>query len=166
MDTPRLLGIYICRAIQRKLQMTEAQVYEAAVQGFVEGQPPSVVQVVPGATQTEGGGHGAQEGGAILRRQTYKLVYWHTAKMDPHGWTQQALVEADNGILDFMEGLRKLFALTTFGGLTYEVLRYEGESDTFIFDEDRGILYRILTISAPYGESLPTTESVTLADVL
>ena len=166
MNTPRLIGIYICTALQRTLQLTEEQAYVSVASRFIEGQPPQVVQVVPGKTSPEGGGKGSQEGGALLRRQNYALTLWHQTKMDQHGWSQQALTESAYGVLDFMESIRNVFKFTTLGDLFYEPMKYEGETDTFVFDEDRGIFYRTLTLSGPYGEALPSTPTLTTADVI
>lgn len=173
-DTPLLLATYIANALVRKLNLDSAQAFPCAtdVDSVVSymGTLP-LIAVVPGATQPDNGGMGAQMGGSILRRQHYTLHVYSRFKLDPHGILSQQIIDDTAGLLKFFEDIRDVFGLTFFGNsdgtgaILYEAMRYEGESASRTVDEELGIVKREFSYSCPYGERLPDAVTLNLTDV-
>lgn len=163
--TPSLIIQRIVRGLRTKMSLTEDQVYECVAPTYVEGQPPLVIQVCPGADTTEGGGRGAQEGGGLGRRMMVNLTVWSRVLLDQHGRSEQALVESANGLIDLSETIRGHLAMTTLGGATTSPVRYEAMTTPAFYDIDAGVVRRDLSFSAEYWEDLPTTVTLTAADV-
>lgn len=164
--TPNLIAKYACRGIQRAMQFSEAQVYASAMGGYIEGQDNQVIQVIPGGQRTDGAGNGAQDGGsALIRRMGVTLWYWLRMNIDMHSMTQEKLIEESDGVLNFMERLRMIFANTDLGGLLTESMRYEGTGEVQVYEEERGIVYCTLSLSAPFAVPLPTDLTLTADDL-
>lgn len=144
--------------------MTEAQVYVSAVGGYVEGQNPNVIQVVFGGTQNMGAGNGAQDGGGLLRNERLVLWCWFTLNYSVRGLSQAELITVSAGILDQLEKIRGVLALTTLGGVSIEPLVYGGTSPVIVYDEDKGVFYATIVYTAAIGESQPDAATLTAAD--
>lgn len=174
--TPNILLQYCCTAIKRGLNLTDAQCFIAVADTFdPDWVGPTTVLVIPGATSPDGSGHGAQEGGAVFRRQYIRFVTYKKCMLDQYSLSQTSLTQATVGLMDFFESLRQLFKFTQFGinGVLYsnlltDIFRYEGESATAWVENNgngTGIVRRDLTYSGPYGEILPNEVTLTIGDV-
>ena len=161
--TPRQICERIATGLRNKLTLTSAQVYVSAVGGYIEGQDLETVQIVPGGTRPSGDGEGAQDGGGLLREEFIVLWCWFTLHWDMHQMTQEALIKATEGILDKLERIRGVFALTNLGGVTLEPMAWRGTSPVMVQDPEQGILFATITLSAKIGEYLPL-EAATLTD--
>lgn len=126
-------------------------------------------QVVPGAVRPDGGGHGSQDGGAIIRRQEMSVHLFTNSKSDEHGMSDELLTNMAIGTLEQFEALRQLFAYTFFGNgsdfILSEPLFFERESQTVWEDEDRGLVSREFVWSAQYALNLPNEVTLSLNDV-
>lgn len=178
-STPLLLAQYIVAALQRKIIYQGKNIDSASV--FISAtEIDSVIEafgifplfvVVPGPTQPDGDGHGAQDGGSLIRRQHYTIHVYQKFNLDRRGISQQQIIQQTIGLLDIFEQVRDLFALVMFGNadgtdcLLCEPMRYEGELGNIPVDPDLGIVRRDLSYSCPYGTLLPNTVTLTLADL-
>lgn len=140
---------------------TAAACYPALEAAYVDGQPLTVIQVVPGAERTEEAGAGGQEGGDLQRRMDFELAIWRRAKVDRHLRSDQLKMRVRTGLIDLTEGVRNLFALTVLGGLVLEPVRYENAGDIEWHDVDEGVGFRRLTLSGTWREKLPQTITLT-----
>jgi hypothetical protein len=176
LNVPRLLCQYMRTALIRRLNLSETQVTVAVAAAYDPLREGDVfIQVIPGKTATEGGGSGAQAGGALLRRQWFEFVLWHRLNLDEHDRTDYQLTEVANGILDYFEQIRNVFLYTFFGdatsaniesfnGLLFEPMRYEGESASILYDVDSGVAKRSISFSGAYGIELPTATTLNTPD--
>lgn len=152
-------------ALRNKVPLTEDQAYVSAVSAYIEGQNDLVVQIIGGDVSPDFSPEGGQEGGGLQRALTVTLSCWFRKKFDMHGRNDFALTEASDGILDFMQQLRRLFRYTNLGGLLIGPVWYSGETATATFDADRGILRREMNFSAPFRETMPRQETLTRDDL-
>jgi hypothetical protein len=173
-STPNLILQYCAIGLQRKLNLSETQVYPAIAAAYDPGwRDFPLIQVCPGPKKPKGGGGGGQDGGGtLLRAFTIKFAVFYRCKLDRHGDSVTILTESSDGLVDLMERLREVFALTqlaTAGGLNallYEPMTYEGETDVSWVDGERGIVKTEQIWSAPFSVDLPSQTSLNLADVL
>lgn len=152
-------------SLRNMVPLTEDQAYVAAVSTYVDGQHDLVVQIVPGDVGPDFSPDGGQEGGGLQRRMAVVLSCWFRVKFDQHGYTAFALMETANGILDFMQQLRRLYRYTNFGGLCLEPIWYDGETATTIYNADQGILRREMNFAAAFRETMPRQETITRDDL-
>ena len=180
-STPLLLAQYIVAALQRKIIYKGKNIDSASV--FISAtEIDSVISafgifplfvVVPGPTQPDSdvSGHGAQDGGSLIRRQQYTIHIYQKFNLDRRGISRQQIIQETIGLLDIFEQVRDLFALVMFGNadgsdcLLAEPMRYEGELGNIPVDADLGIVRRDFSYSCPYGVQLPNAVTLTLADV-
>ncbi len=162
--SPRQLAERASAGLKIKLGLTDAQVYVSAFGGYVEGQNLQTIQVVFGGTQPKGAGSGAQDGGGLLRDERIVLWCWFTLNLSMHGLTQAELITVSAGVLDQLEKIRAVFALTTLGGVAIEPLVYGGTSPVTVFDEDKGVFFATIVYTAAIGEYLPDAATLTAAD--
>lgn len=162
--SPRQIAERMAYGLQLKLQMTTAQVYVSAVGGYIEGQNQEVIQVVPNGAKVKGAGNGAQDGDGLLRDTTATLWCWFRMNFSVHQWTQEELIKHSAGILDRLEVIRAVFALTNLGGVTMEPMVYQGTSPVTVYDSDAGVLYATINYSAAIGEYLPEAATLTVED--
>lgn len=132
---------------------------------------PQHFQVVPDSPRSDGGGKGAQEGGALFRRQRVSVFVYTRLNVDQYGMSGELLVDATLGTLDIFEALRNLFAYTFFGDadgtncLLTEPLTFSLEGKTVWEDQAGGWVSREFTWEAMYGVELPGI-TIFLSDVV
>jgi hypothetical protein len=155
-------------ALRQQLNLNESQAFPSIMPVLDPGYEGQLqIQVVPGAVSTEGKGKGAQEGGALIRMQSFKHVVFYRLKMDQHGRSDQILTENANGILDLFERMRRIFESTFLAlgpqrtNLLIEPMWYAGESETIWNDPELGIVQRSITWNCVFERDLPN--EVTLA---
>ena len=85
---------------------------------------------------------------------------------DAYRKSQQILTREAQGVLDLFESLRGLFAMTTFGGILAEPVKYAGESATVWEDPEKGIVHREISFLTVWYIELPTTATTTDADLI
>ncbi len=167
----------IATALRNKLGLTDQQAYVSAAAAYIDGQPEFVVQVIPGSISVDGAGDGSQDGGSLVRRGTFTLAIWWRVKLDQHQMSEQALIEAEVGLMDQLEIIRNIFSCTNLGSLDLtqltgtpdavfnaDIMKYMGESPTVWFDYDRGVLSRQMNFSGAWGVVLPSSVSLVNAD--
>lgn len=165
-DAARKIVAAVTLGVQRKLAMTSAQVYPAVIADYIEGSNPLTVQVVPSDETPESGGVGYQEGGgALQRRMIVTLAAWKQLNEDQYRQSEELLEAEAYGAKDFQETLRFMFSMTTLGGLCLEPVRWEGASAAKWHDWERGIIYFDARISACWAIELPTSLTITDADL-
>ncbi len=165
---PRKIAELCAKGLQVKLNLNATQVYVIATGGYVEGMSasaPAAIQVVPGAQQPYGPGEGAQIGEGLLRQTVVTLWVWWNMRMDMHQMNQQALIQQSTGLLDYIEKVRGVFALTNLGGVLCEAMRWSGTSPVAVFDEEKGILYATISYRCPFGEAMPSAVTLTAQDL-
>ena len=145
----------VVKALRGELGLSENQCYPTIAPAYVAGMPRQVVQVAVGEVTPDEAPFGAQPGGAMLRRLMLELTLWYTLDMDAPNRSDQVLIRASEGVLDYMESIRNIFRLTVLDGIIYAPMRYEGETATVWFDDQGHIARRSIRFSAPFGESLP-----------
>ena len=178
MNAPRLIIAAIAKAIADNVThngapLTEDQVYPVLKEHYIDGQPPVVVQIVTGAENVDNPGGGTRD-----RTFAVNLCIWMRLNLDPHGWSKQLLVEAEQGMLDFCEqiaGRHGIFSMTVLANvltdqsdadlfhpdaLLTEPLEYRTASEPVWLDEEAGVAYRILGFSGMLVENLPDTVSL------
>jgi len=161
-NTPRLIIARWVEALRVSLLLSEAQCYPSAQAAYIEGQDWRVLQVVAGSITPYGEGVGAQEGGALMQQLRIETVLWQRLKLDLHGMSEIALTEASDGILDYTDLVRALFAFTDLGGLIEGIPFYAGETPTVWFDAESGVLQRTLMHDVVFAMELPRTQTVNL----
>lgn len=171
---PTLVLQYLALGVQRKLGLSETQVYPAIAAAYdPQWRDYPLIQVCPGPKRPKGAGGGAQDGGGtLLRAFTIKFSVFYRCKLDRHGDTATILTESSDGLMDLMERLRGVCALTQLAteqgenALLYEPMTYEGETDITWADPELGIVKTEQHWSAPFAVDLPTSTSLNLADVI
>jgi len=180
---PGIIVDRIASGLRGKMNLTEDQVYSSIQAVYIDGQNPLTIQVIPGPIQTDGGGDGLQTGGALTRRMLIQLTVWYRGKLDMHNRSEQALIEANNGLMDVMEQIRQVLAYTTLGTfpladdsgnliadgvnplLNSDILKYVGESGTSWYDMDTGVLRRDINFSGAWSVVLAEGLTLTNADI-
>ena len=157
-NLPRHIAELIADELRERLGMNDMTCYVAAAPLWVEGGPyDKIVQICVGESRPWGGGDGAQEGGNIFREQTYTIALWFVVAMDAHQMTDHALLEATDGILDYTERVFKMMSGAWLGlEQQCEQMRYKGESQPVVMEQDKVILMRTITCSIPYAVPLVT----------
>lgn len=164
----------IATAIQRGLNMDPQSCFVAAAPDFdASWGSDFIVEVVPGNSQPYGAGAGSQQGGALLREQPFVLwCFWRT-KIDQYSRSTMLLIETDRGILDRLEAIRRLFAMTQLPLVAtptpndfalIEPIEWGGESKTEWELPEIKLVRRTMTLICRYGENLPTSASIVPAD--
>lgn len=174
---PGIIVDRISVGLRNKLILFEDECYPAAASAYIDGQPPFVIQVIPGAISTEGAGDGSQDGGSLVRRIIITLSFWYRVKLDMHQHSEQALIEAEHGLMDRLEQTRDALVLTNLGSLdptqpagtppvvlSADCLKYLSETVTTWFDYDKGVLHREMNFSGAWGIVEPTSVSMGNAD--
>lgn len=147
-------------------QLALSQVYEAAVADYVDGSPPLVIQIIPGDVAPAGGGDGAQDGGGLVRGVRVTLCVFRRMLYDQRQRSAEALTRSSQGILDLFDAIRAIFALTTFGGLLAEPVKYAGETVTQWENVDKGILRREISFMNVFALVLPVAATTTDDDLV
>lgn len=160
------LGRRLVKGLEKKLGLTEVQCYRVAQAMPVEGMVHRTVQVAIGGGKPDGAGDGGQWGGGLVRSVNVKITLWNRSYLDERGHTQEALQEAADGLDDFLESIRAALAMTTLGGLLIEPMRWKGETDPELYDQEMGWLRQDLTYEAVCGEALPVSATLVAADVV
>lgn len=164
--TPWLIATSLSRGLRRKLDRTELEAYPSIAKVYVEGMGDRAIQVVPGSAAPDGKGKGAQEGGGVLlRRQNYTLAVWLRMNMDAHGYSEQVLLDASQGMLLEMERIRQVFSNTLLGVLLFEPMRYESETATVCVDPEQGVFVRDIVFSTAHAVEIPNELTLTEADL-
>lgn len=172
----RQIAQWIVEGIQRRLNDDQTQVFPCAVPDFDPAwQARFIIEVQPGPMQPYGDGDGAQDGGALLREQTFTLWGFWRANLDQFSKSVMLLIEAEQGILDRFEVLRQLFSFTQFPTITapttsdfalLEPVRWRGESATQWEDAALRIVRRSMTLVCRYGVTLPDAAALMPPDYL
>lgn len=124
--------------------------------------------VVPGRVRPDGGGRGAQEGGALIRIQSMSVFLFTKVDLDQYSLSSEQLVNPALGTLDLFEQLRQLFSYTFFGSadgtncLLSEPMWFVGESPTTWEDQETGLVSREFTWEAQYSVPQPGASGITL----
>lgn len=159
--TPLEIVGRLAAGLRSTLCFNEATCYSILEPTYTDAQPATVLQIVPNPTGTEEAGYGGQEGGDLQRRLSVNLVVWRRMKLDRHLRSDQILVREAQGMIDLIESVRSILALTTLGGCTLEPVRWDGSGKTSWHNapdgKDRGVVFRVLRVSATWREALPTT---------
>jgi hypothetical protein len=158
--TPNLILQYLVQGLSKKLNLTEDQCYPVVAPYEIDGMPLDVLQVSYANDAAEGPGEGNQEGGALTRTGDIELTYWHRVNLDQHQWSAEALTEQSVGVMDFMEGVRQVLAVTNLGGLLTEQIRYVSQTPTIAVDMDRGVFRRSMNIRCTWSVALPNAATL------
>lgn len=155
-NLPKAIAVRIVEQLREKLDMDDSNCYVAAFTTWVEGsQHDKIVQVVPSESSPWPGGDGAQEGGELIRLQTYTIGIWFVSQMDPHQMTEHALVELSDGVLDFCERVRTMLTGADLGfSQQCEQMRFRSESAVQVIEDDFVKLFRTLMFAVPYAVPL------------
>lgn len=158
--------------LRAKLNFNETNCYPAVVPFQVEGMDNEVIQVIPEATSKYGPGNGLQDGGrALYRRMTIRCAYWFQYIVDQHQRADQALTVLTNGLMDRMNEIRGVFALTNFNNpagsnpLLVELVKYEAETATMEIDQDQHLFRRDIVFAVMWVEPLPTAVTLNTDDI-
>lgn len=162
----KLIALALATSLVRKLPISPSQVAIATE----KPRDPSWIGgehyvVIPGGVRADGGGHGAQDGGAILRRQEFSIIYYGESKMDQYSLSATTLLDSSFGSMDRFEALRQLFALTFLGNLLNEPMFFEREGKCQWEDVESGVFSREFVWTCMYAFSLPGTLTITDADI-
>lgn len=159
---PRLFVERMVEGVRHILDMGEADCYPSVSAEYIEGQNLQTIQIIPGSMSQDTTEEGGQMGGSTHCRMTIDLAYWLRLHTDMHDPSENALIDAADGVLDTMTKLRNGFALTTLGGILLEPLRWENESDTTMMDADKSIFLRKMTFSGCWREANKSTITLDL----
>jgi hypothetical protein len=147
-----------------KMGLNSSNCYLAAVAEYIEGSPPRVFQIVPGAASPDDA-NGSQDGGGVLfRTMTWDIVLWRRLATDQASRSADVLVREGLGVLDDMENLHAVLGHTYLGDLLVEPIFYVGESDTTWFDEKRKIVRRSQTWRVKWARTIPSTLTLVESD--
>lgn len=172
----KLLIEFMVMGLRRRLNLSETQCFEAIAPDYspVWGGNP-IIEVVPGQSIPYGEGQGAQEGGAILRKQTVTLYVFLKLNLDQIGMSEQILTNANQNLMDIFKQIRALFALTCFPlspeinspdqYLLFEPMKWAGESPTVWEDPKLYVAMRSVSFDAVYGVELPIEETLGYGDI-
>lgn len=162
----------IVAGLQNKLALNSMQCYPSVERLYVDGMGDRVIQVVPGAVRTDGGGDGSQEGGSLKRKGVITCWVWYRLLTDMRQMSVNILTTQTQGMIDFIESIKTPLSHTYLGNLVQgtpsttqvltEPLFYVGETKTEWHDPQKGVVYRGITYSGCWEETLPIT--LTLVD--
>lgn len=152
-------------AIQTQLGLSTEQCYQAPMPAYVEGSPERVIQVIAGAARANGGGDGLQDGGGLDRQMEIRCSIFYRNTMDQHQRADMALQEDAQGLMDYTDNLRRIFAMTILGnGALTEPMKYVSETSTSVIDEDARIYRRDIVFVGVYCQELPRSATLVEAD--
>jgi hypothetical protein len=136
--------------------------YPVIAPAYVEGQQPLVIQVAAGASLADGPGEGAQEGGALSRRQQFDVAVWYRLKLDRFKHSQQILIESSTNLNAIIAAIRALLRYTflRINGvqgtlLLTEPLWYVQETAPEWYDEENGVALKTISYGAAWWEPMP-----------
>lgn len=123
--------------------------------------------IVPGAALPDGGGRGAQDGGALIRAMPVTVIYYDQLNLDQYGMSSETLIQLQNGTLPQFDAIRQVFAYTFFGNadgsdcLLIEPVVIQSESETTWADVEKGAYKRKFVFKTVYGGILPSGVTLT-----
>ena len=145
--TPKKIIDRIVKGLIVKMNLTDAECYPAIAPAYVSGQTERVIQVVDGTARPDGRGQGGQEGGALIRRKTIRIVVWWRVHFDMKDMSRELLTREHEGMLDFLETVKNVLSHTFLGeNVLIEPLFNEGETENQWYDKDRGIVRKDLIV--------------------
>lgn len=160
-STSKLIVQYLVDGLRTALNMNEANLYPVVAEAWIEGMEPLTVQVKPGGETPDGPGSGAWEGGgAQLKRMRVTFHIYKRLNTDEFKRSEQILTEESSGLLDFHKRLWDCLKLTDLGGLTYEILKWEGRTEASWVDKTAGWVQSSVAWSMPYADALGTTQTL------
>lgn len=166
----------MCIALQRKLSLDASQVFPAIAPDYDPiWKGDTIIEAIVGAASTDGGGEGAQDGGALLRKFSITLWVFYRCKLDQYSHSEMLLIEAGKGLLEIFEAIRGIFGLTCFPTtatpagldsdyLLYKPLKWASESETTWEDFDIKVARRSMTFNASYTVDVPTEPTLVFSD--
>lgn len=153
------------KGIRSKMSLTERSCYPSVAPAYIEGQEPTVVQVIPGDANPEEPGEGFQDGGALFTTLRITCVIWRRMKRDQHGHSQEMLMAEADGMMVLGEQLKTIFKQTRLGNILCQRVRWAGETAVTWYDIDKGVVRKDIMFLCSYAEELPRMCTLTSEDL-